>query len=86
MATFERAVAAMDDVIECHLFAGSGEYLLQVQTTDMAEFDVIHRKRLSRLPHVGSMAPRFVGRTIISWRGVSLSRIGMRKMPQQEGS
>ncbi|MEL7216016.1 MAG: Lrp/AsnC family transcriptional regulator [Pseudomonadota bacterium] len=86
MATFERAVAAMDDVIECHLFAGSGEYLLRVQTTDMAEFDAIHRERLARLPHVGSMTPRFVGRTIKSWQGVSLSRLGMRKMPPHDGS
>ncbi|WP_226782057.1 Lrp/AsnC family transcriptional regulator [Oceaniglobus trochenteri] len=61
---FERAVARIPDVLECHLMAGSADYLLKVVAQDSEDFAMIHRRHLSRLPGVAQMQSSFALRTV----------------------
>ena len=56
---FERAVCLIPEVLECHLMAGSADYLLKVVVCDAEDFERIHRKHLSRLPNVSNMTSSF---------------------------
>ena len=56
---FERAVRLIPEVLECHLMAGSADYLLKVVVGDAEGFERIHRKYLSRLPNVSNMVSSF---------------------------
>jgi len=47
---FEAAVRRVPDVLECHLMAGSADYLLKVVAQDTDDFARIHRQYLARLP------------------------------------
>ena len=61
---FERAVARVPDVLECHLMAGTADYLLKVVAADTDDFAQIHRRSLARLPGVAQMQSSFALRTV----------------------
>ena len=61
---FERAVQRVPDVLECHLMAGSADYLLKVVVEDTEDFARIHRQYLARLPGVAQMQSSFALRTV----------------------
>ncbi|MEM8729359.1 MAG: Lrp/AsnC family transcriptional regulator [Pseudomonadota bacterium] len=61
---FEKAVARIPDVLECHLMAGSADYILKVVAEDTEDFARIHRQSLSRLPGVAQMQSSFALRTV----------------------
>ena len=61
---FERGVARIPDVLECHLMAGTADYLLQVIAQDTEDFARIHRRYLARLPGVAQMHSSFALRTV----------------------
>ena len=61
---FERAVALVPDVLECHLMAGTADYLLKVVAGDTDDFARIHRRYLARLPGVAQMQSSFSLRTV----------------------
>ena len=61
---FEKAVCRVPDVLECHLMAGSADYLLKVVASDTEDFARIHRQYLARLPGVGQMQSSFALRTV----------------------
>ncbi|MDF1727308.1 MAG: Lrp/AsnC family transcriptional regulator [Sulfitobacter sp.] len=61
---FERSVARIPDVLECHLMAGSADYLLKVVAENTEDFARIHRQHLSRLPGVQGMQSSFALRTV----------------------
>ncbi len=61
---FERAVAQVPEVLECHLMAGAADYLLKVAAADTDDFARIHRRSLSALPGVRAMQSSFVLRTV----------------------
>ena len=62
---FEREVARVPAVLECHLMAGNADYLLTVAAADTEDFARIHRRYLSRLPGVAQMQSSFVLRTVL---------------------
>lgn len=62
---FEREVARVPDVLECHLMAGSADYLLKIVAADTEDFARIHRRYLSRLPGVTQMQSSFALRTVV---------------------
>ena len=66
LEAFERAVARVPDVLECHLMAGSADYLLKVVALDTEDFARIHRQYLARLPGVAKMQSSFALRTVFS--------------------
>jgi Lrp/AsnC family leucine-responsive transcriptional regulator len=61
---FERAVARIPDVLECHLMAGTADYILKVVAESTEDFARIHRQHLSRLPGVVQMQSSFALRTV----------------------
>lgn len=61
---FEREVARVPDVLECHLMAGTADYLLKVVAQDTEDFARIHRQYLARLPGVQGMQSSFALRTV----------------------
>lgn len=61
---FEKSVARIPDVLECHLMAGTADYLLKVVAEDTDDFARIHRQYLARLPGVRQMQSSFALRTV----------------------
>ena len=61
---FEIAVGRIPDVLECHLMAGSADYLLKVVAENTEDFARIHRQYLARLPGVAQMQSSFALRTV----------------------
>lgn len=61
---FEKAVSRVPDVLECHLMAGSADYILKVVAEDTEDFARIHRQYLTRLPGVAQMQSSFALRTV----------------------
>lgn len=57
--SFEREVALIPDVLECHLMAGTADYLLKISARDTDDFARIHRRYLARLPGVAQMHSSF---------------------------
>ncbi|APZ53522.1 Lrp/AsnC family transcriptional regulator [Salipiger abyssi] len=64
LEAFEKAVARVPDVLECHLMAGSADYILKVVAEDTEDFARIHRQYLTRLPGVAQMQSSFALRTV----------------------
>ncbi|MWD27870.1 winged helix-turn-helix transcriptional regulator [Aquicoccus sp. SCR17] len=64
LEAFETAVGRVPDVLECHLMAGTADYILKVVAEDTEDFARIHRQYLTRLPGVAQMQSSFALRTI----------------------
>lgn len=64
LEAFEREVMRVPDVLECHLMAGTADYLLKVVAHDTEDFARIHRQYLARLPGVAQMHSSFALRTV----------------------
>ncbi|WP_172299700.1 winged helix-turn-helix transcriptional regulator [Pseudoruegeria sp. HB172150] len=67
---FERAVARVPDLLECHLMAGTADYLLKISARDADDFARIHRRHLARLPGVAQMKSSFSLRKV--WQTTAL--------------
>lgn len=52
---FEKAITKSEQVTECHNITGSFEYILRVETTDLAAYKVFHTDVLGTLPQVNSI-------------------------------
>ncbi|MCH2165669.1 MAG: Lrp/AsnC family transcriptional regulator [Marinovum sp.] len=61
---FEKAVARIPNVLECHLMAGTADYILKIVAEDTEDFARIHRQYLARLPGVATMQSSFALRTV----------------------
>jgi Lrp/AsnC family leucine-responsive transcriptional regulator len=61
---FERAVARVPEVLECHLMAGTADYLLKVVAEDVEDFARIHRRSLATIPGVTGIQSSFALRTV----------------------
>ncbi len=72
LEAFEKSVARIPDVLECHLMAGSADYLLKVVAEDTEDFARIHRQYLARLPGVGQMQSSFALRTVFKTTALPL--------------
>lgn len=64
LEAFEKAVSRIPNVLECHLMAGSADYILKVVAEDTDDFARIHRQYLTRLPGVAQMQSSFALRTV----------------------
>ena len=60
----EKAVSKIPDVLECHLMAGSADYILKIVAEDTEDYSRIHRQHLTRLPGVAQMQSSFALRTV----------------------
>lgn len=64
LEAFETAVARIPNVLECHLMAGTADYILKVIAENTDDFARIHRQYLTRLPGVAQMQSSFALRTV----------------------
>ncbi|HCQ66512.1 MAG TPA: AsnC family transcriptional regulator [Rhodobacteraceae bacterium] len=64
LEAFEREVALVPEILECHLMAGKSDYILKVVAEDTEDFARIHRQKLARLPGVQGMQSSFALRTV----------------------
>ena len=69
---FEREVAKVPDILECHLMAGTADYLIKIMATDTEDFARIHRRYLARLPGVRQMQSSFALRTVVQTTALSV--------------
>lgn len=69
---FEREVARVPDLLECHLMAGSADYLLKIMAQDTEDFARIHRQYLTRLPGVAQINSSFALRTVVRTTALSV--------------
>jgi Lrp/AsnC family transcriptional regulator, leucine-responsive regulatory protein len=69
---FETAVARVPDILECHLMAGTADYLLKILAEDTEDFARIHRQYLSRLPGVAKMQSSFALRTVVKTTAIAV--------------
>jgi DNA-binding Lrp family transcriptional regulator len=49
---FERAVAAIDEVVSCHIVAGLSDFLLEIVVPDLAAYEQLFLRTLLGLPGV----------------------------------
>ena len=75
LEAFEAAVRRVPDVVECHLLAGRSDYLMRILISDMAEYEALHRSRLTLLPGVAKMETTFNLRTVTPYRGLPIGTI-----------
>ncbi|MEL7465608.1 MAG: Lrp/AsnC family transcriptional regulator [Pseudomonadota bacterium] len=69
---FEKAIALIPDVLECHLMAGTADYLIKVAAEDSDDYARIHRQHLTRLPGVAQMHSSFALRTVFGTTALPL--------------
>ncbi len=62
---FEAAVAAIPQVMEATLLAGTADYLLRVIVKDVEDYERLHAEHLTALPHVGRLQSQFSLRKIV---------------------
>lgn len=72
LAAFEKAVARVPEVLECHLMAGSADYLLKVVAQDTEAFAALHRRHLATLPGVAQIQSSFALRTVFKTTALPL--------------
>ncbi|MEN8894214.1 Lrp/AsnC family transcriptional regulator [Planktotalea arctica] len=70
---FEKSVSRIPDVLECHLMAGTADYLLKVVAENTEDFARIHRQYLARLPGVAQMQSSFALRTVFKTTALPIS-------------
>ncbi len=64
LEAFETAVKRVPEILECHLMAGTADYILKIVAENTDDFARIHRQYLARLPHVSQMQSSFALRTV----------------------
>jgi DNA-binding Lrp family transcriptional regulator len=62
--SFEQAVRAIPEVMECYLMTGNYDYLLRVVVANTADFERLHSQHLTRLPHVSRVHSSIALRTV----------------------
>ena len=64
-AAFEKAVAKLKFILDCHLVAGDFDYFLKIRVRDMADFNRIHGEKLIALPGVRQTRTFFVMKEVV---------------------
>jgi Lrp/AsnC family leucine-responsive transcriptional regulator len=64
-AIFEKAVAKLKFILDCHLVAGDFDYFLKIRVGDMADFNRIHGDQLIALPGVRQTRTFFVMKEVV---------------------
>jgi len=54
LAAFNSAIERVAAVEECHMIAGSFDYLIKIRTTDIAAYRKVLSDSISNLPHIAS--------------------------------
>jgi DNA-binding Lrp family transcriptional regulator len=63
---FEKAVAKIPEVLECHLLTGTPDYLLRVAVKDLEGLERLYSTTLRRLPGIARFSSNLVLRSIVN--------------------
>ena len=74
LGAFERQVAKCPNVVVCDLMSGTSDYLLRIMTSDLHDYERIHKEYLSKLPGVARIETSFTLRRVVD-RPVGLDRL-----------
>ncbi len=66
---FELQVMDSEEVVECHNITGSSEYLIRVETADLASYKRFHSEKLGEIPQVNTITTMVVMDTPKDERG-----------------
>lgn len=58
--SFERAVEAAPQIVECHNITGTVEYLLRVEVTDLAAYKYLHTEIIGQISQVNALTSYIV--------------------------
>jgi Lrp/AsnC family leucine-responsive transcriptional regulator len=64
-AAFEKSIAKLRFILDCHLVAGDFDYFLKIRVGDMEDFNRIHGEQLIRLPGVRQTRTFFVMKEVV---------------------
>lgn len=70
LAAFNAAVMRVPEVEQCHLIAGSFDYLLKVRTAGMTGYRAVLAEKISTLPHVANTST-YVAMQAVKEEGLS---------------
>ncbi len=62
---FEKAIAKLPFILDCHLVAGEFDYFLKIRVRDLADFNRLHGELLIALPGVRQTRTFFVMKEVI---------------------
>jgi Lrp/AsnC family transcriptional regulator, leucine-responsive regulatory protein len=63
--SFEKAIAKLPFILDCHLVAGDFDYFLKIRVRDIAGFNRLHGEQLIALPGVRQTRTFFVMKEVI---------------------
>jgi len=63
---FEKAVAKIPEVLECHLLTGTPDYLLRVAVKDLEGLERLYATALRRLPGISRFSSNLVLRSVVN--------------------
>ena len=66
LSAFEAAVVQSAAIVSCDLMSGEDDYLLTVLARDLADYELLHKTMLSRLPGVARLQSSFAMRNVIT--------------------
>lgn len=66
VTAFERQIALIDEIVECHLTSGEEDYLLQVVVESQEAYERFMRDRLHSVPGIGAIETNFAFGTVKS--------------------
>jgi Lrp/AsnC family leucine-responsive transcriptional regulator len=75
LPSFERAIAKLKFVLDCHLVAGDFDYFLKIRVGDMEDFNRIHGEQLIALPGVRQTRTFFVMKEVVDNAPLDFFRI-----------
>ncbi len=59
IAKFEKGVQDLDEVMACYLMSGTSDYMLQVLSGSLGDYERFVRDKLSRIPGIGTLETHF---------------------------
>lgn len=65
LGEFERQIAQCPNVVVCDLMSGTSDYLLRIMTTDLHDYERIHKEYLSKIPGVARIETSFTLRRVV---------------------
>lgn len=63
---FEAAVRRHPEIRECYLMTGDVDYILRVEARNAADYEIVHKEILSRLPGVSRIHSSIAIRSVLS--------------------
>ena len=69
---YEKAIAGMPEVLECHLISGEFDYLLRVAARNTEDYERLYRDRLTLIPSIAQMKTLLCLSTVKDFSGFYL--------------